>query len=528
MRHLQMRPVALACLICLSAWTAPATAADRVPGEHSRTPPATQPRWKLPQFPASQHTRLQYGEMDLQRLLGLQKRNASAQFKVTQVGIARLATREALRPHLPALRWLDAGHGAAVARLEIHSRDALAIRVGLRIDALDDRVELRFAGSDAPSRVVAAMHGAEVKRLLDARGLFWTPSTDGETQLIEVFRPAGVPASAVRLQAPQLSHLLANSRNDFKIIEKIGESGSCNVDTSCRVDELGPHFVDAKNAVAHMQFVRDGSTYICTGTLLADTVASTQVPYFYSANHCFAEGDGVPSPTQMQGVANTLNTFWNYEATACRSGVSTTRTQLSGGATYLYSDHQTDAMLLRLKSPAPAGAFFAGWTAAPLEAATAVTAIHHPRGDVKKVSLGQHTATDPHLHEAGWTSGTTESGSSGSALFTPGGNGYELRGGLYGGSASCANSGSLSNANNRDLYSRFDVAFPHVRDHLASEPVAMNGSAPLIPPKNVAAASAAASSRAESGTGRQSGAARTGEPRGPRHRPGLQDPPQRR
>lgn len=515
MRHIQSCLATLACLIGLAAWPVPATAADRALGEYSRTPPRMQPRWKLAAFPASQQTRLQYEAVDLRRLLDLQKRNASSRLKATQVGIARDAAREALRPQLPALRWLDAGHGAAVARLAIHSRDALALRVGLRIDALDDRVELRFAGSDAPSRVVAVMHGDEVKRLRDARGLFWTPSTDGETQLIEIFRPAGVPASAVRLQAPQLSHLLANSRSDFKIIEKIGESDSCNVDTSCRVAELGPRFVDAKNAVAHMQFVRDGSTYICTGTLLADTVASTQVPYFYSANHCFAAGDGVPSPEQMQGVANTLNTFWNYEATACGSGVSTSRTQLAGGATYLFSDHRTDAMLLRLKSAAPAGAYFIGWTAAPLPASTAVTAIHHPRGDAKKVSTGEHVMTDPELHEVGWTSGTTEPGSSGSALFTLGGNGYELRGGLYGGSASCANSGSMANTDNRDLYSRFDVVFPHIRDHLASEAVAMNGSAPLIPPRNSTTTSSATSSTTETGARRQRGAAGMREPSSP-------------
>ena len=50
------------------------------------------------------------------------------------------------------------------------------------------------------------------------------------------------------------------------------------------------------------------------------------------------------------------------------------------------------------------------------------------------------------------------SGSSGSGLFTRNVDGdYELRGGLYGGLASCANSGSVGNAQNRDFYSRLDV-----------------------------------------------------------------------
>ncbi|MFX8449304.1 hypothetical protein ABTL80_20160, partial [Acinetobacter baumannii] len=87
---------------------------------------------------------------------------------------------------------------------------ALALRVGLDVAALDDRVEVRVAGSDAPMRVVAAFTGAQMKRLRGDDGLFWTPGTDGEAQLIELYRPAGVPAAGVRVQAPALSHLFAS------------------------------------------------------------------------------------------------------------------------------------------------------------------------------------------------------------------------------------------------------------------------------------------------------------------------------
>jgi hypothetical protein len=196
----------------------------------------------------------------------------------------------------------------------------------------------------------------------------------------------------------------------------------------------------------------------------------------------------------MQAVANTLNTFWNYEATACSSGVSAPRTQLTGGATYLYSDDDTDGMLLRLNNPAPAGAYFAAWNADPVASSSNVLAIHHPRGDAKKVSSGQHISTGTYLTTVGWTNGTTEVGSSGSGLFTLSSRGYELRGGLYGGAASCANTGSLSNTANRDHYSRLDVLFPNVRQYLAAEPIEVNGSAPLIPPSGPQASASAAPS----------------------------------
>src|SRR5690606_26233488 len=96
-----------------------------------------------------------------------------------------------------------------------------------------------------------------------------------------------------------------------------------------------------------------------------------------------------------------------------------------------------------------------------------VLAIHHPAGDLKKSSTGRKRSHDADLINVGWLNGTTEGGSSGSGLFTLGPDGYELRGGLYGGNASCANSGNMNNSNNYDLYSRMDVIYPNIQGWLA-------------------------------------------------------------
>lgn len=447
-----------------------ASAAQRVPSERSKAAYATvAPAWRAASFPAAKVSRLQYREMSAARILKVQQSNAARRMKPVQIGINRTALSEGTTASLPPLNWIPQKDGSSIARIEVRSPVALALRVGLQVDALDPRAELRFAGSSEPSRVIAAMRGMEISELADRNRIFWTPSTDGETQSIEVYLPKGVSRAGTRLQAPQLSHLLANSLNDFKIIEKIGESEACNVDTACRVGELGANFVSAKNAVAHMQFVIAGEgTYVCTGTLLADNVATSQIPYFYSANHCI----------DNQTVASTLNTFWQYEATGCGSGVLAAKVQLAGGATYLYSDpdtstrNGTDGLLLRLNNTPPAGAEFAGWDSAPLAASSNIIGIHHPGGDVKKVSSGKQMSVDGYQNAVAWLSGTTEGGSSGSGLFTADADGYHLRGGLYGGSASCANSGSTSNAQNRDYYSRFDVVFPQIKQWLA--PTATN------------------------------------------------------
>ena len=481
----------VALLLCsLTANAAPVVRAQSVLSERSKaTALVATPRWKAESFPTGMVARLQYGEMSAARILRVERSNATRQSKPTQIGIAREASGESVLRALPTLSWIALKSGGSVARIEIRSPVALGLRVGLKVDALDARAELRFSGSDEPSRVVAMMSGREIRALAGAGNLFWTPATDGEKQFIEVYLPPGVPRAGARLQAPQLSHLLANSRNDFKMIKSIGDSGACNVDTICRVAELGANFVSAKNAVAHMVFVVSGTSYICTGTLLADTLSTSQIPYFYSANHCI----------DNQTVASTLNTYWKFEATSCGSGVQAARVQLTGGAAYLYSDPDssgspgTDGLLLRLNNTPPAGSEFAGWNSAALANDSSVIAIHHPAGDLKKVSSGQQISQDSYNIEVGWLQGTTEGGSSGSGLFTTSAAGYQLRGGLYGGDASCANTGSLANTLNRDYYSRFDVVFPHISQWLSpvsATPIRVNGSQPLIPP-HAGAASAA-------------------------------------
>lgn len=471
-----MNPRLIAALVLGLIAFAPSLSAQatrlQTDSEASLTPRQTAPTWKLAAFPARSTTSIGYRELPVRRLLDLQHRNASQRIKATQIGIGRTLVGEGMQRTTPALRWIPLKTGGAVARLQVSSPDALALRVGLQVRMLHPHVELRFAGQDAASQVVAMVTAADAARSADGSGIYWTPATDGPGQIIELYRPAHVAASQVRVQAPLLSHLVSNSRNDFKLIEKVGESGSCNINAMCKVAQLGPAYVQAKNAVAHMVFVENGASYICTGTLLNDTVAATQVPYFYSAAHCI----------DNQTVASTLNTYWAYENSACGTLDAQRHSPLTGGADLLFSDATTDALLLRLRNPAPAGATFAGWDASPLAANAEIIGIHHPSGDAKKVSVGRHVSdTYPQQFTVGWQEGTTEGGSSGSGLFALyADNTYRLRGGLYGGNASCSNTGSLTNTANRDHYSRLDLIFPQIKQWLASEPVRENGSQALV------------------------------------------------
>ncbi len=80
--------------------------------------------------------------------------------------------------------------------------------------------------------------------------------------------------------------------------------------------------------------------------------------------------------------------------------------------------------------------------------------------------LGYYTFSDgSSFMQMRWSDGTTETGSSGSGLFTflQAGGYYELRGGLFGGDASCANRAGV------DYYSRLDNMLPVTRQYLTPD-----------------------------------------------------------
>ncbi|MBW8312166.1 MAG: serine protease [Rhizobium sp.] len=354
--------------------------------------------------------------------------------------------------------------GGAIARIEVQVTGATAARTGLSLAGADPRLELRFAGSDDPDLVEGMATAGDMARQLDASGLYWSPVTEGDVQYIEIFAPAGTDHRALRVDFPLVSHLVVGMRELASRRTKIGESSSCNVDTACLVDELGQDFVNAKNSIAWMNFLRDGWAYACTGTLLNDTDESTQIPYFHTASHCIAS----------QAEANSLATFWNYEATECNSGVRAQVAQRRTRVYWLATDSfgtGSDSTLLNLTIPPPDYAYFAGWDAAPMDTGLDALTIHHPRGDAKKASdavsvFRNHNIYIGRLFAIALRTGTAEPGSSGSGVFTPSPQGYLFRGALSRSWTSCETSGDLEHPNNVAWATRFDVFFPMIEQYL--------------------------------------------------------------
>jgi lysyl endopeptidase len=265
------------------------------------------------------------------------------------------------------------------------------------------------------------------------------------------------------LELTRVSHLFV-SFADPKADLAAKAAEACQVNLICR-SATEAALAEAGRSVARITFTTTaGNSVLCTGTLLNST-AGGFIPYFATAGHCI----GAPSE------AASITTRWFYETASCTgTAVNPASTQVEGGATLLYTNASEDFALVRLNAAPPANAVFSGWDAARLNPGDPVTGIHHPEGDVKKVSLGtaagvgQSSVADGTGFRIQWSAaatGFTEPGSSGSGIFSGNGTaGYRFRGTLQGGPIGACSDPS---SNLYDYYSRFDLAFPFVAQYLS-------------------------------------------------------------
>ncbi len=261
-------------------------------------------------------------------------------------------------------------------------------------------------------------------------GRFATGPTPGDACVVEYYEPAAV-AGRGRLRISRIVH---GYKNLFGWREKdgFGSSGECNVNVNC---PEGAAWGNEIRSVAVI--VCGGGTRCCSGALI-NNVTADQVPYFLTANHClFGHGD------EMRDVETWIFMF-NYESPGCANADGPTTDTVSG-ATLVARSADSDFALLRLSEIPPPwyGVYYAGWSAEEI-APEQSTTIHHPQGDIKKISFDYDPAlsvpspwepVEEETHwEVNWEVGTTESGSSGSPLFDQN---HRVVGQLSGGYASC-------------------------------------------------------------------------------------------
>ncbi len=260
----------------------------------------------------------------------------------------------------------------------------------------------------------------------------------GQTLIVELRQVNPLAAEQSKLSVGQITH---GYRDIFgyakRIYEKgLNDSGTCNNNVICPVGD------NWRCQIASVAIIVVGGSGACTGTVL-NNHSQDERPLFLSANHC---GTSVSSWVFR----------FNWDSPTCTPTTNGPTSQSVSGATLLANSAGSDFSLMELSSAIPAAynVYYSGWDATG-NIPTGQTAIHHPSGDVKKISFDTDNATATSWNGAAvwnisnWEDGTTEPGSSGSGLWDQN---QLLIGQLYGGTASCS---SISD----DYYGRLSVSW---------------------------------------------------------------------
>ncbi|MBX2873169.1 MAG: T9SS type A sorting domain-containing protein [Saprospiraceae bacterium] len=226
-------------------------------------------------------------------------------------------------------------------------------------------------------------------------------------------------------------------------LRAFGDSQSCNNDVAC---SIGNSWSDEKDAVA---LVLVNNSAHCSGTLLNGAGSCNGLrPFFLTANHCYL---------QATNVGNWVFRF-RYESPSCGGSEPTSWISYSGST--LRARHaDTDFALVELNQSVVGRSeiAFAGWNRQSSPPDNNIGAIHHPAGDVKKISLDNEdldTQGDFWLIDQ-WDDGLVEPGSSGCALFDQN---KRVIGQLQGGDENigCSSGGSLVDNN---TFGKFNLSW---------------------------------------------------------------------
>jgi PKD repeat protein len=327
--------------------------------------------------------------------------------------------------------WKELPNGDRIWQLKIKAKDAFSINLTFHQYFLPPGADLFLIGKKNRIGALTSDNNQSDEKL--GTGLI-----GGDEVLLEYFEPLFVRG----LGKLEISKATRAYKDPFSV-QGWGQSGACNMNVNC---PRGLPWQNQKRAVARI--IDNGDA--CTGALVNNTLQDGK-PYFLTANHCF------------NNATSTWVFSFNWEAPGCTNpSTAIPETQTISGSTVKARASASDFLLLELSSKPPASynVYYAGWNAGKT-AALNTTIIHHPSGDIKKITFDEQPPLTwgygignpndtTHWRTVNYEYGTTtEGGSSGSPIFD---HNQRIVGQLHGGPASCTNIDS-------DYYGKFSLSW---------------------------------------------------------------------
>ena len=326
-------------------------------------------------------------------------------------------------------KWLENNDLYNIWQLKLSSEGAFSIGIIFSRYRLEKGVRL-FIFNEDRSVVLGALTSLNNK----SYGSLAVSHIPGDFITVQMEVPRRNSGSYGELALGSVAHAYrdifhAKTINDWRY----GLSDTCHIDINCANDSA---WQVVKRSVCRVVI---NNAQLCTGSLI-NNARNDGTPYVYMAAHCFT----------TKFLPKDAVFYFNYESPECGGPDGSVQYSVSG-STKLTDPDSLDFALVQLSEipPDSFNIYYAGWDATK-EPPDYSVCIHHPRGDVKKISYDNDAPVTSyhvvnyypeyvlysHWRILNWDSGTTQVGSSGSPLFNQD---HRIIGSLTGGEADCVN-----------------------------------------------------------------------------------------
>ena len=324
--------------------------------------------------------------------------------------------------------WTDLPDGGKIWQLEVISENALNLNFQFSQFFLPIGGEFYLYSSD--KKDIRGAFTSENNRIDNSFAVYLIK---GESVVLEYYQP-NITTELPKIEIERVLH-------GYKSTQGFGQSGSCNNNVNC---PAGLDWQNEKKSVALIVSGGVNGTRWCSGAMI-NNEREDGTPFFLTANHC------------LTGTENNWAFIYNYESPNC-TDIDGSFSESVLGATVLASGFDSDFALLLLDNipPTTYNTYHSGWDANDV-LKDSVVGVHHPKGDIKKISFdydsiessGYYSIGNDHWEVLDWDTGTTEPTSSGSPLYDKN---HRIIGQLHGGDAACGN-------NDEDYYGKFSYSW---------------------------------------------------------------------
>lgn len=214
--------------------------------------------------------------------------------------------------------------------------------------------------------------------------------------------------------------IIKNISHVFDTRFEFGNALNCHNDVNC--DPWVTEWCnEIRSVVQLLLFDENGDGALCSGSILNNSENSFD-PLIFTAQHCidFDDADFDPDATIV---------IYNFQSPTCdpiqngndrlrsTDGVNVVEFDIDG-------NNCPDNALLRVvdtnlpdQIPINYNVFYTGWSVEEHDEEEEITVIHHPAGDIKKITFGEINNVTNNCYRAEYNNGITEPGSSGSPMF---------------------------------------------------------------------------------------------------------------